>query len=120
MEKEILDLQQSHRRLVLEWGAAFILHLDGKLDGVVPLDDAKFLAAANPVKADGTIKADPDAVAGRERAMVVLALQAGKVVVIVCGGSHDLTDAVQLRAGEDCEYIRVAGPAYERLSRGGN
>ena len=114
VEKEILDMQQSYRCLVLEWGAAFILFLDGKLDAVVPLDDAALLAAANPVKADGTIKIDRDTVVERERAMVANALQVRDVAVIVCGGSHELTEAIQLRA-DDCEYIRVAGPAYLKI-----
>jgi len=101
VEKEILDMQQSYRCLVLEWGAAFILFLDGKLDAVVPLDDAALLAAANPVKADGTIKFDPAAVAARERAMVAMELQMNRFVsVIVCGGSHDLTAAIQAKGSE--------------------
>ena len=112
LEKEIVDMQDVHRRDKLEMGAAFGLVLEGRLESVLPLDDATLLAAAKPVLKDGTFKADPTDVVERERAMVTNALKAGPVAVIVCGGGHDLTAAVRQAAGEGCEYIRVAGPAY--------
>jgi hypothetical protein len=49
LEKEIVDMQTDYRRDKLEMGAAFGLFLDGRLDSVLPLDDATLLAAAKAV-----------------------------------------------------------------------
>jgi hypothetical protein len=112
IETDILGMPAAHRRDRLRLGAAFALHLAGRLDAVAPLDDAGLLEAANPVQADGTIRLNTVANDRREDAMVSNALKAGPVAVIVCGGSHDLAAAVRRIAGQDCEYARVASPAY--------
>jgi hypothetical protein len=104
--KEVTATQSEHRRKMLEMGVAFRLLLVGRLDAVLPLDDAALLDAANPVRADGSIKADASAIAKREQAMVSHALKAGPVAVIVCGGSHDL--AAQSQRPE------IGGTAGER------
>ena len=98
-----------------------MLYLDGRLDALLPLDDITMLieADAAPVKPDGTTKADPEKLLARQQSMVANALKAGPIVVIICGGSHDFTEAIRA-AAEDCEFIRISGPAYERLTQGGN
>jgi hypothetical protein len=62
-------MQAEHRADVLKMGAAVRLLMAGRLQAVLPLDDAKLLDAAGPVLAGG--KHDSEAVARRERAMVI-------------------------------------------------
>src|SRR4051794_5249409 len=98
---------------MLEMGAAFRLLMAGKLEAVLPLDDAAALEAANPFKADGCYKPDKIANDLRENAMVNKALAAGPVTIIICGGSQDLGPAIARMGKPGCEYIRVTVRAHE-------
>jgi hypothetical protein len=116
LELYVSGMLTDHRVETLKMGPAIRLLMSGRLDAVLPLDDAKLLDAAGPMVPGG--KQDSAAVADREAAMIKKALAAGPVAVIVCGGSHDLSAAV-LRADQTAEYIRVATRGYEEATRGG-
>jgi hypothetical protein len=118
LEKQIVGMLVAHQTETLKMGAAVRLLVSGRLDAVLPLDDAKLLDAAGPILPGG--KQNYAAVADREATMVTNALAAGPVSVIICVGSHDLSAAV-LWADQTAEYIRVATRAYlEATGRGGN
>jgi hypothetical protein len=97
------------REELLMTGAPIRPFAEGRLDAVLPLDDAKLLDADGPILPGG--KQDSAAVANREAAMVKRALAAGSVAVIICGDSHDLSAAV-LQADQAAGYIRVAERGY--------
>ncbi|HYH66500.1 MAG TPA: hypothetical protein VD866_17535 [Urbifossiella sp.] len=86
---------------------------------VLPLDDAALLETANPVRPDGTVKADPKVVAARNDAQVRRALAGNPVTVIVLGGNHDLSAAVRRLGGGTTEYIRVTPLGYDESVAGG-
>ena len=116
LERQIVGMIAYHRAEALEMGAAVRLVALGRLDAVLPLDDAKLLDAAGPNLPGG--KQDSAAIADREAAMVKKSLAAGPVAVIICGGAHDLSAAV-LSADQTAEYIRVATRGYVEAVRGG-
>ncbi len=96
-------------------GAPIKLLVEGKLERVLPLDDAGLLDASNPIK-DGKVQFDPAIVARRERAMIRNALASGRVAVIVCGGAHDLADAIRQAADDGCEYVQVTVKGYATVA----
>jgi hypothetical protein len=113
-EQEIEGMLAQHNEDMLKVGAAIRLMMLGRLDAVLPLDDAKLLDAAGPVLPKG--KRDPAAVARREQAMVKKALAAAApVAVITCGASHDLTAAIRA-ADNDAEYYRVTVRGFEEAA----
>jgi hypothetical protein len=114
LEREIERMRAEHKEEMLKVGAAIRLMLLGRLDAVLPLDDAKLLDAAGPVLPKG--KQDPAAVARREQAMVKKALAAAEpVAVITCGASHDLTAAIRA-SDNDAEYYRVTVRGFEEAA----
>ena len=112
LEREFVGMLADHRADMLRMGAAVQLLVMGRLEAVLPLDDAKLLDAAGPVLPGGG--RDPAAVARRENAMVRNALGAGPVAVIICGGAHNLTDAIRDKDGET-EYYRVATLGFAKV-----
>jgi hypothetical protein len=113
--QEIGGLLAEHNEDMLKVGAAIQLMMLGRLDAVLPLDDAKLLDAAGPVLPKG--KQDSAAVARREQAMVKKALAAAEpVAVITCGASHDLTAAIHA-ADNDAEYYRVTVRVFEEAAK---
>ena len=103
LELEIAGMLADHRADMLKMGAGVRLLMSGRLDAVLPLDDAKLLDEADPRMARRDHAA---AVARREVAMVKNALAAGPTAVIICGGAHDLAEAIRAEGG-DIEYVRV-------------
>jgi hypothetical protein len=75
LEKQIVGMLVAHRTETLKMGAAVRLLVSGRLDAVLPLDDARLLDAAGPILPGG--KQDTAAVADREAAMVKKALASG-------------------------------------------
>ena len=62
---------------------------------MVPAEEAKAYATANPVKDDGTIVFDEKANEKREDAIVRNLMKAsGNTAIVVLGGAHDLSDNV--------------------------
>jgi hypothetical protein len=110
IEQEVLTMLEVHRADVLKMGTAIRLVAAGRLEGVLPLDDAKLLDAAGP-------GSNAEAVRRRERAMVRNALAAGPTSVLICGGSYDLT-ALIAEADAEAEYYRVAVEGFEKVMRG--
>jgi hypothetical protein len=64
LERQTAGMMDDHRAETLKMGAAVRLVVSGRLDAVLPLDDAKLLDAAGPILPGG--KKDPAAVAERE------------------------------------------------------
>jgi hypothetical protein len=111
VQKEIVGLIEAYNLEMTQLGAAFSLVLNGQLE-VAPLDTAALLDAANPVK-DGVMAPDPAANAKRERGMISNVLNGGPVVVLICGGAHDLKSAIREIAGPDTEYVRITIYSYQ-------
>jgi hypothetical protein len=70
------------------------LLIDGHIKTVIPAEDAKTFAAANPVQADGRIVFDKKANEVRENTVVKRMIKASGIAVLVLGGAHDLSDNV--------------------------
>lgn len=104
---ELDDEHKALQRLLrLQVGAAGRMLEAGEIDEVLPLDDRDALDRAMPVK-DGKIVFDAEAIEVRRRAMVKN-LPAQGLVVIILGGSHDLTPHLP----EGTRYIQVTPRAY--------
>jgi hypothetical protein len=111
-EASIAGMLAGHRTEMLKMGAAIRLLMSGRLEAVLPLDDAKLLDAAGPIPPGS--KHDNAAVIQRQAAMVRNALASGRVAVIICAGSHDLGPAIR-RQDPYAEYDRVATPGYHEV-----
>lgn len=86
----------------------------GELKDVIPLDDDETLAAAHPLKKDGTVQLDPESIKAHETAQVKRLIAAGDPVsVIVLGTAHDLTSHFK---DSNTEYQRVRTPAVPEVS----
>jgi hypothetical protein len=109
LQKEIQDAAAGLRIPLQEIGAAGRLLLRGQLERVLPLEDAKLLQEAKPVK-DGKIVMDTEKIRRRREAQVKNVFARGPVGVIVLGGSHDLTEQLP----KDAEYIRVFMKSYPK------
>ena len=94
------------RDIRLQLGAVGQLLLAGEALEVLPLDDAELQAAADPVKADGSVRFDQAANDRRERAMVKRLLKAGPVAIVILGRDHDLGDEIRAADGR-AVYRRV-------------
>jgi hypothetical protein len=103
------------REAILQQGATGQLFRAGRIKEVLPLDDAAAWKAANPVKEDGSVLLDEKAIKKREEAQVAAILRQRGIVVIVLGGAHDLTDALE-HAGKNVEYLRVSERSYTKLA----
>jgi hypothetical protein len=101
IEGEILAMLDQQRPIVLEFGASGRL-LVAKEIAVLPLDDAKLLEEAKPIKG-GKVAFDERKVKARQQAIVRNVLSAGSFGLVVLGGSHDLSAVVP--SGR--EYIKV-------------
>jgi hypothetical protein len=110
LEREFAGRLADHRADMLRMGAAVQLLVTGRLEAVLPLDDAEMLAAAGPVLPGGGPEAA--ALARRMQAMVKNALAAGPAAVIICGALN-LTEAIREVDGET-EYCRVATQGYSK------
>lgn len=104
-------LREQYRRDLLELGAAGRLVISGELEAVLPVEDAELLEAANPVKEDGKVRFDQEAIERREDAMVKNMLKMDEAAVIILGGGHDLTD----NSDNAIEYIRIESRNYHKL-----
>jgi hypothetical protein len=111
LEREFVGRLADHRADTLKMGAAVQLLVTGRLEAVLPLDDAEMLGAAGPVLP--STGPDAAAVARRLQAMVKNALAAGPAAVIICRDAHDLTEAIREVDGET-EYYRVATRGYSK------
>ena len=108
------SLLTEQRERMLQVGAAGKLLMAGELADVVPLDDDETLAAAHPVKADGTVQLEPEKIEAREAAMVTrLATADEPVSVIVLGTAHELADHFK---GRSTVYERVATPSVPEVA----
>jgi hypothetical protein len=96
-----------HRVRLLELGAPGRLLIAGEIDDVLPLDDAGLLDRGKPVTPEGKVRLDPDKLKARHGAQVKAVLAKGGFGLIVLGGAHDLSDAVQRLGRGQCDYIRV-------------
>jgi hypothetical protein len=83
----------------------------------LPLDDADRFDRAKPITQDGNVKVNSANVTTRRDAHVRAILGNGLFVLIVLGGSHDLSDGVRRFAKEQCEYIRVMSSRFHELSK---
>jgi hypothetical protein len=119
IEKELIDLIDQHAADKLVMGAAVRLLITGELAAALPLDDVKLLEAAKPVSPDGRIQFDAAKVKAREDGMVRIALAKDTIVVLILGGSHDLTGSIRAFAGEGCEYMRLTSQSYGKISGDG-
>ena len=107
---EIDDLLEQARREQLEAGAALRLYALGELKEVLPLDEDASLQAANPVK-NGRIDPDAEKISARRDAMVRNATKQ-PLVVIILGGSHDLTENADRLTEGRCAYVKVTTKGY--------
>jgi hypothetical protein len=106
LDRELAELTHGHNRRVLEFGVAGRLAIDQAAD-VLPLEDEQLLAAAHPVRPDGTVRLDPAALEARHDSQVKAALARGPVAVLVLGANHDLSAQVRRLGSGAVEYLRV-------------
>jgi len=118
VEKQALALLEEHRVDALRLGAL------GRLPGsaaveVLPLDDARLLDEAKPVRG-GKVQADAGKVEARHDFQVRSALKSGPCSLLVLGGGHDLGAAVRRLGGGDMEYLRVLTRRYTQFAGEGD
>jgi len=102
-------MRHEYQTDMLALGAPAQLLLDGQIKAVVPAEEAKAYAAANPVKDDGTIVFDEKANETREDAIVRSLMKAsGKTAIVVLGGAHNLSDNVP----EGVHLVEVTVKSY--------
>jgi hypothetical protein len=89
------------------------LLMSGELKQVLPTETQKSLKENAPFDSQGNVKLDPIQIEKREDVIVGHLLKADLVVVVVLGGSHDLSNNIP----NDCEYIRVATKKYAELTK---
>jgi hypothetical protein len=114
LDRELAERMHGHQRRVLEFGVAGRLAID-QAAHVLPLEDEQLVAAAHPVRPDGMVRLDPDALEARHDAQVKAALARGHVAVLVLGANHDLAASVRRLGGGAAEYFRVTTKAVERF-----
>jgi hypothetical protein len=117
VDQQIEKMARDLREKTLEYGAAGRVWMRGLVD-VLPLDDADLLDAANPVRADGTVRLDPARVEARHDGQVRRALARGPVAVLVLGGAHDLSASVRRVGGGATEYVRLTPKRYAGAAGG--
>jgi hypothetical protein len=118
LDRELAGLMHGHHRRVLEFGVAGRLAIDQAAD-VLPLEDEQLVAAAHPVRPDGTVRLDKAALEARHDAQVKVALASGPVAVLVLDANHDLSASVRRLGGGAVEYLRVTTKAVERFAGNG-
>jgi hypothetical protein len=85
IQAELEGLLYQHRLDLLRVGAAGQLFMAGKLEEVVPVDDAELLDRANPVAEDGGVKLDREVIEVRQDAQVRAMLEAGRFALVILG-----------------------------------
>lgn len=115
IEAELVNLLDGHKHRLLEMGAAGRLLIAGELEDVLPLENAAALEKAKPITPSGGVKLDPEKIEARHDAQVRAVLKERPVAVIILGGSHDLTGAVQRSGGGKCEYLRLTMKRYKEI-----
>src|SRR5262249_9379908 len=109
-------LLRQHRLETAELGAAGLLAA-GEVPAIVPLDDEDTLDAAAPRRAGEAWEFDVAKVRRRDECIVRNAVASGAtVVVVILGGSHDLTEVMKEQA-PGWAYTRVVTRAVQRVPR---
>jgi hypothetical protein len=116
VRRELMQLIQELRHEVLQLGAIGTLIREGSLESVIPLESTATIEAANPITADGHMRANPAAMKAREDEMVRRILVGGPIAIVVLGGDHDLTEALKT-TGRPFTYEFVEAPTYKRLAK---
>jgi hypothetical protein len=113
--KLLAQHRADYRESFLAAGAAVRLLVDRDLKQVLPLDDEAALDAARPIAANGRMRIDPAKTEARHEGQVRAAMASGPVSVIILGGAHDLTAAVQKIGGWRVQYLRVTTARYREF-----
>lgn len=116
IEAQLVMLLDNHKYRLLEMGAAGRLLISSELEDVLPLEDGEVLEKAKPVTPSGGVELDPVKVEVRHDAQVKHAMAGGPVVVIVLGGSHDLSASVRRLGGGKCEYLRLTTKRFREIA----
>lgn len=105
-------MAEQRRRDLLAIGAAGRLYLSGALEDVLPCETEEMLKKADPVR-DGKLVLDEKEIEEREAAIVERLLKANtRVVLIVLGAGHDLSDNVT--NGVEVRRVEVEGLRQKR------
>jgi hypothetical protein len=90
-----------------------IIHLvlAGEVE-VLPLDEQEALDRAKP----GKVSMDPAKLEARHDAQVQAALADGRCSLLVLGGSHDLSVAIDKLSAGGVEYLRVTTSRFKEVS----
>lgn len=112
----IEEMEEEYRRGLLQIGAAGRLLMEGDIEAVLPLEDADAYAAANPVKADGSVTLDEERIEARQDGQTRLLLDQGPFSVIILGGAQDLSDNLERLSDGTAEYVRVDVDAWRECS----
>lgn len=112
LAEEIESLFHQHRLELLRIGAAGRMLLAGELAEVVPIEDEVSFENANPIGKDGSVTLDAKKNRRREDAQVKKLLKGEPLVVVILGGSHDLSDNIARLANEKCRYVVVTTRAF--------
>src|SRR5262249_6583851 len=109
LEKEVLEAARGLKPPLLEIGAAGRLFLDGRLENVLPLEDAKRHQEAKLIQ-NGKVVVDAEKIGKRREAIVNNVFSQTPVGVIILGGSHDLMEHLP----KDTQYIRIRVSSYPK------
>jgi hypothetical protein len=115
IDERIKEMELGQRKLLLEYGSAVKLEMEGKLK-LQPLDDGELLEQAKPVAKDGKLKVENAKRQARHDAQVKAALASGPCSFIVLGGKHDLSESVRRLGGGVTEYVRVTTRRYREVA----
>ena len=105
-----------YRRDRLEVGAAGQLLMAGRLEAILPAEEAMAFKQANPVGEDGKVTFDEKLNEAREDAIVRQLLKGGPIAVVILGGGHDLSDNAAKISSDTCEVITVSTKAYRAVA----
>ncbi|QDU07981.1 hypothetical protein [Gimesia aquarii] len=108
--------EEEYRLNMLSYGAAAQLVLSGELETLLPVDNKKLMDEFNPIKPDGSVGYDKKANEKREDAIVEKLLEGDRVVVIVLGGAHDLSDNIK-RLAKGTKYKQISVPKYIEMDK---
>lgn len=92
------------------------LYMDGEVK-ILPVEDREAWENANPLKGDGAVILDEEAIEARQDAQVKKMLDHGPLALVILGGGHDLSDNIK-RLPNDCQYIVVTTKSHRRFSGG--
>jgi hypothetical protein len=111
VDQEVDELLRRHREELLPYGAAVHLVLAHEVE-VLPLDEQEALDRAKPGKAT----VDPPKLEARHAAQVQAALASERCSLLVLGGSHDLSVAIDKLSAGGVEYLRVTTSRFKEVS----